>query len=82
MPSPWTSASPAASTCVGETHSAFKVLVEEGTERILGTHLLGPHADEVINLFALAMRARLPASGLKEAIFAYPTSGSDVSYML
>jgi len=67
---------------VGETHAAFKVLVEEGTERILGAHLLGPHADEVINLFALAMRVRLPASGLKEAIFAYPTSGSDVSYML
>jgi len=48
----------------------------------IGAHLLGPHADEVINLFALAMRARLPASDLKEAIFAYPTSGSDVSYML
>jgi glutathione reductase (NADPH) len=67
---------------VGETHSAFKVLVEEGTERILGAHLLGLHADEVINLFALAMRVRLPTSSLKEAIFAYPTSGSDVGYML
>ncbi len=38
-------------------HSGYKVLVEEGTDRILGAHLLGHHAEEVINLFALAIRA-------------------------
>ena len=35
---------------VGEQHAASKVLVEEGTDRILGAHLLGPSADEVINI--------------------------------
>jgi glutathione reductase (NADPH) len=29
---------------VGETASGFKVLIEEGTGRILGAHLLGPNA--------------------------------------
>ena len=29
-------------------HTGFKTLVEEGTERILGAHLLGPNAEEVI----------------------------------
>jgi glutathione reductase (NADPH) len=67
---------------VGVTHTGFKVLVEEGTERIVGAHLLGPHADEVINLFGLAMRADLPASALKDMPYAYPTSNSDVAYML
>ncbi len=36
--------------------AGFKVLVEEGTDRILGAHLIGPHADEAINTFGLAIR--------------------------
>lgn len=67
---------------VGLTHTGFKVLVEEGTGRILGAHLLEHHADEVINLFGLAMRAGLPAGVLKDMPYAYPTSSSDVRYML
>ena len=63
-------------------HTGFKVLVEEGTERILGAHLLGLHAEEVINLFALAIRTDLRASALRSMVYAYPTSASDVSYML
>lgn len=41
---------------VRETTGMFKTIVEEGTDRVLGAHLLGPHAEEVINLFALAIR--------------------------
>lgn len=67
---------------VNERHAGFKVLVEEGSERILGAHLLGPHAEEVINIFALAIRLGLTAPQLKEMPYAYPTSASDVSYMV
>ena len=67
---------------VGEKYSGFKVLVEEGSDRILGAHLLGPHAEEVINVFALAIRSGLKADDLKTMIYAYPTSASDVSYMV
>jgi len=67
---------------VALSHAGSKVLVEEGTERILGAHLLGLHAEEVINLFALAIRAGLRASDLKDMVYAYPTSASDVSSML
>ena len=35
-------------------------------EHILGAHLLGPRADDVINLFALAMRTGATASMLKK----------------
>jgi glutathione reductase (NADPH) len=63
-------------------HTGSKVLVEEGTDRLLGAHLLGFHAEEVINLFALAIRAGLRASDLKTMVYAYPTSASDVSYMV
>ena len=67
---------------VGETASAFKVLIEEGTDRILGAHLLGPNAAEIINLFAIAIRLRIPARDLKQVPFAYPTYGSDIRFML
>jgi glutathione reductase (NADPH) len=67
---------------VGETTSAYKVLVQEGTERILGAHLLGGQAEEVVNLFALAIRSGMTAKALKSAIFAYPSHGSDVGFML
>ena len=58
---------------VGETASGFKVLVEQGTGRILGAHVLGPNAAEVINLFATTIRLRIPAGDLKEVPFAYPS---------
>jgi glutathione reductase (NADPH) len=67
---------------VGESSSGYKTLVEEGTDRILGAHLFGSAAAEVINLFALAIRSGIPAHDLKHMIFSYPTHGSDVSYML
>lgn len=61
---------------------AYKVLVEEGTDLILGAHLVGPSADEVINLFGLAIRHRLTAKTLRDTMFAYPTAASDIGYML
>lgn len=60
----------------------FKVLVQEETGHVLGAHVVGPHADEVINLFALAIRHGLTADDLKATMFAYPTGASDIGYML
>jgi glutathione reductase (NADPH) len=69
---------------VGEECSGFKVLVEETSNRILGAHLLGPAAEEAINVFALAIREGITATAtaLKDTLFAYPTHGSDLQYML
>src|SRR5258706_1692035 len=67
---------------VAETTYGFKVLVEEGTDRILGAHLVGPHVDEVINVFALPIRKGLRAEDLKTTMFAYPTGASDIGYMV
>jgi glutathione reductase (NADPH) len=66
----------------GETTSGSKVLVEEDGGRILGAHLLGPHADEVINVFVLAIRLGARADDLKHLLYAYPTVGSDIPYMV
>ena len=60
----------------------FKVLVDEGDDSIVGAHLVGPHAEEVINLFALAIRHHLTAGDLRSTMFAYPTGASDIGSML
>ena len=60
----------------------YKVLVDEGTDMVLGAHLVGPHVDEVINLFALAMRHNLTTEALKSTMFAYPTGASDIGSMM
>ncbi len=60
----------------------FKVLVEEESGRVLGAHLVGPNVDEVINLFALAIRHGLTADEIKSTMFAYPTGASDIGYMV
>ena len=67
---------------LGEEFSAFNVLVEQSGGRIIGAHQLGPHADETINLFALAMRGGVTAERLKQMLWAYPTQASDVAYMV
>jgi glutathione reductase (NADPH) len=56
---------------VAERVYAFKTLTEESSGRILGAHLVGPHADEVINIFGLAIRHGLTADDLRQTIFAY-----------
>lgn len=60
----------------------YKVLLAEDSDQILGAHLVGPHADEVINVFALAIRNGLTATQLKATMFAYPSGASDIGYML
>ena len=67
---------------LNESVYGFKTLVEEDTDRILGAHLVGPHAEEVINLFGVAIRHGLTTKDLKTTMFAYPTGASDIGYML
>ncbi|PIV32195.1 MAG: NAD(P)/FAD-dependent oxidoreductase [Lysobacterales bacterium CG02_land_8_20_14_3_00_62_12] len=67
---------------VNEPCYGYKVLVEEGSGRILGAHLVGPDASEVINLFGFAMRSGLTAEAIRHAKFAYPTAASDIESML
>jgi len=67
---------------VAERVSAFKLLIEQDTHRLLGAHLLGPHADETINVFSLAIRSGVGADRLKQMIWAYPTHASDISSMV
>lgn len=61
---------------------AFKIIVEKETEKIWGAHLVGHHAQETINLFALAIKAGITATEIKNLIFSFPVSASDISSMV
>jgi glutathione reductase (NADPH) len=67
---------------IGQKYSAYKILIDEKNDRILGAHLLGKNADETINLFALAMRFNLTTKDLKKMLWAYPTYTSEIKYMI
>ena len=73
----------ASSRRVGETCSGFKILLEDVSNKVLGSHIIGPHADEIINIFALAIRKGMTIKELNDPIlYSYPTNSSDILYML
>ncbi|KRL88813.1 FAD-containing oxidoreductase [Lactobacillus kalixensis] len=55
------------------THGLFKALVDPETEQILGATLYGLESHELINLIALAMKAKLPYTMLRDQIYTHPT---------
>lgn len=67
---------------LAESASGYKVIVEKPSGRILGAHALGHGAEELINQFALAMRAGITRVDLKGMLFAYPSLGSDLQSMV
>jgi len=67
------------------THEAYamnKTIIDKKTGKLIGVHILGSNADELINYFALLMKFNLPYEEVKTMIFAYPTSASDLEYFL
>ena len=66
----------------GETVAWSKVLVDRKTDRIVGAHIVGHHGEDLIHLFAMAMRHGIPASAIKDSIYGFPTFAADVKNML
>lgn len=50
-----------------------KLVVDRSTHQVLGGHILGAHAGELITEISLVMQHRLPVSALSETIHPYPT---------
>ncbi len=59
--------------CTGEDEGFVKVLAEEKSKRLLGVHILGPHASELIAEATLALRLRATAEQLADTCHAHPT---------
>ena len=59
-----------------------KIIVEETTGRILGAHLVGHAGEELIHIFALAMKHGITARELSEMVCAFPTFAADIRNMV
>jgi len=62
----------------GDTAGFFKIITDVGSGRILGAHILGAHATDLIHELALAMEARLTVSQVADMIHAHPTFAEGV----
>jgi dihydrolipoamide dehydrogenase len=58
---------------LGELAGEAKVVTDAGTGRILGVHLTGPHATDLIAEATLALRMGATAADLADTIHAHPT---------
>ena len=67
---------------LGQTHAGMVLVSEAATGRLLGGHLLGVNADEVINVLALAIRHGLTTNDLTAMTWAYPTATSELPYVV
>lgn len=69
---------------INQKHVGYKLLIESDSRRILGAHLIGHHVEEVINIFALAIKHGLTVDDLTlDAIpWAYPSNTYDIIHMV
>jgi dihydrolipoamide dehydrogenase len=50
-----------------------KMVVENGTNRVVGTHLMGAYVSEIIYGASMMMETQLPVDTLREIVFPHPT---------
>ena len=59
--------------CMNETEGMVKILADARTDRVLGVHILGPRASDLIAEAALAMEFGASAEDIGRAVHAHPT---------
>jgi pyruvate/2-oxoglutarate dehydrogenase complex dihydrolipoamide dehydrogenase (E3) component len=57
----------------GRTEGFCKLVVDRPSRHVLGAHIVGEQAVEVVQIAATAMRAGMPVEQLADVEFAYPT---------
>jgi dihydrolipoamide dehydrogenase len=58
---------------VGEIEGMIKIVSDETSDRVLGVHIIGPHASDLIHEAALAIRSGLKTKDITKTIHAHPT---------
>ncbi|MEJ2190759.1 MAG: dihydrolipoyl dehydrogenase [Nitrospirota bacterium] len=58
---------------MGEISGFFKLVADRETDRVLGAHIIGPHASVLVHEAAVAMHNGLTVRDLADTIHAHPT---------
>lgn len=65
----------------GEVRSLFKMVCAGDEEKVVGIHLLGEGADEILQGFAVALKAGITRRQMEETVAIHPTSAEEVVLM-
>ena len=61
----------------GPERSMMKLLVDRKSDRVIGLHLVGPEAGEIVQGFAVAIKARATKADFDATISVHPTSAEE-----
>ena len=61
--------------------SLYKLVVDEATDEIVGVHMIGPDAPELLQVAAVAVKARLKKSDFDATIALHPTMAEELVLM-
>lgn len=60
---------------MNETDGIVKIIIDPDTRKLLGAHICGPHAADLIGELTLAISAGIPVDVIAKTIHAHPTLG-------
>jgi glutathione reductase (NADPH) len=61
--------------------SLYKIVVDEGTDEIVGIHMIGPDAPEILQAAAIAVKGRLKKSDFDQTVALHPTMAEELVLM-
>jgi glutathione reductase (NADPH) len=61
--------------------SLYKLVVDEGSDRIVGVHMIGPDAPEVLQAAAIAVRGKLTKADFDATVALHPTMAEELVLM-
>ncbi|KRG45455.1 glutathione reductase [Stenotrophomonas pictorum JCM 9942] len=65
----------------GELRTVFKMVCAGEEEKVVGIHLLGESADEILQGFAVALKAGITRAQMNDTVAIHPTSAEEVVLM-
>jgi glutathione reductase (NADPH) len=64
-----------------DERSLYKLVVDGGTEEIVGIHMIGPDAPEILQAAAIAVKARLKKADFDATVALHPTMAEELVLM-
>ena len=64
-----------------DERALFKLVVDDTDDRIVGAHMIGPDAPEILQVMAVAVKARLRKSQLDECVAIHPSMAEELVLM-
>jgi glutathione reductase (NADPH) len=56
----------------------YKIIVDAASEKIVGAHMIGPDAPEILQVLAIAVKAGLRKSQLDDVVAIHPTMAEEL----